>query len=106
MSTASKASPEPGQSRISPFRNDTRWRTDDSATSRAVAALPSISIDESTPVISAVGRAAASVRVTRPEPHASSSTRRGRTRATRRAKKWASSLLAPANSMSYRSGLP
>jgi hypothetical protein len=86
MTTASKGSPEPGQSRISPFTNETLWRTDDSAPSRAAPALPSISIEESTPTISALGRATASVKVTRPEPHASSSTRRERTRASKRAK--------------------
>ena len=85
---------------MSPSMNDTRSRTVGSAASCATAARPSMSIDESTPTISAVGRAAASVNVTRPDPQASSSTRRGRTRASRRAKKRASSLLAPAYSMS------
>src|SRR5262249_59942109 len=48
MTTASNGSPEPGQSRMSPFTNEIRWRTDDAAPLRASAALPSISIEEST----------------------------------------------------------
>ena len=51
-----------------------------------MAALPSISLDESTATISAKGRAAASVKVTRPDPQAISNTRPGRTRASSRAK--------------------
>jgi hypothetical protein len=100
ITTASNASPVPGQSRMSPSTSDTRSRTGGSTVSRICAARPSISIDESTPTIRALGRAAANVNATRPEPQAISSTRRGRTRASSRAKNRASSLRSPAYSMS------